>query len=70
MDGPVDTYWIENLNSVLDDTKKLWLSSGQIFSFTQYITIYFEIDNLNNASPAIVSRCGMIYMEVSDMGYE
>ncbi|VDL62610.1 unnamed protein product [Nippostrongylus brasiliensis] len=65
-DGDIDPEWIEALNSVLDDNRLLTMPSGERIQFGSNVNFLFETDSLQFASPATVSRMGMIFISEED----
>ncbi|CAH8626081.1 unnamed protein product [Dicrocoelium dendriticum] len=66
-DGDIDPEWVESLNSVLDDNRLLTLPNGERIQFGANINFLFETHELINASPATISRMGMVYISEDTM---
>jgi dynein heavy chain len=69
-DGPLDSLWVENMNTVLDDSITLCLSNGERIKLNKKIKLIFEVSDLTQTSPASVSRCGVIYFEKGSLSYK
>lgn len=69
-DGPMHMNWIENLNTVLDDNRKLCLSSGEVLHLTEHTLVIFETNSLSEASPSTISRVGIVYFEDDTLDWQ
>lgn len=69
LDGDVDPEWIETMNTVMDDNKVLTLVSQERIPLTASMRLMLEISHLKNATPATVSRGGVLYVNDSDVGW-
>jgi dynein heavy chain len=58
------------MNTVLDDNMTLCLSNGQRIKLRPEMRMLFEVQDLAVASPATVSRCGMVYLTAEEMGWK
>lgn len=70
LDGDVDPEWIESLNTVMDDNKVLTLVSQERIPLTPEMRLLLEVANLKNATPATVSRGGVLFINDSDVGWK
>jgi dynein heavy chain len=70
LDGDIDPEWIESLNTVMDDNKLLTLVSNERIPLSGAMRLLFEVANLNNATPATVSRGGVLFVNESDVGWK
>ncbi|KAF5404064.1 Dynein heavy chain axonemal [Paragonimus heterotremus] len=68
LDGDIDPMWIESLNTVMDDNKVLTLASNERIPLTSTMRLLFEISHLKTATPATVSRAGILYVNPQDLG--
>ncbi|CAL1535632.1 unnamed protein product [Lymnaea stagnalis] len=69
LDGDIDPMWIESLNTVMDDNKVLTLASNERITMTRSMRLLFEISNLKTATPATVSRAGILFINQNDIGW-
>ena len=69
-DGDVDALWVENMNSVMDDNRLMTLANGERIRLQKHCAMLFEVFDLQYASPATVSRCGMVYVDPKNLGYD
>ncbi|XP_050408300.1 dynein axonemal heavy chain 10 [Patella vulgata] len=69
-DGDVDALWVENMNSVMDDNRLMTLANGERIRLQKHCALLFEVYDLQYASPATISRCGMVYVDPKNLGYK
>ncbi|XP_016391609.1 dynein heavy chain 11, axonemal-like, partial [Sinocyclocheilus rhinocerous] len=61
--------WIESLNTVMDDNKVLTLANNERIPLTPSMRLLFEISHLKHATPATVSRAGILYINPQELSW-
>ena len=70
LDGDIDATWIESMNTVMDDNKVLTLVSNERIPFSPSMRMILEIQDMKHASPATVSRGGVLFINETDIGWK
>jgi dynein heavy chain len=58
------------MNTVMDDNKMLTLVSQERIPMTPEMRLVLEVSHLKNATPATVSRGGVLYVNDTDIGWK
>ncbi|XP_028405416.1 dynein heavy chain domain-containing protein 1-like isoform X2 [Dendronephthya gigantea] len=70
LDGPLDHGCVDQMNLLLDDSRSLSLASGEVVPLSESMNFLLEVDDLQNAAPTIVSRCGIVYCPDNTVGWK
>ncbi|XP_029452717.1 dynein gamma chain, flagellar outer arm-like [Rhinatrema bivittatum] len=68
-DGPLSSSWADNFSSVLGPEKVLQLSNGDSLRLTENMKLLFETNDLELASPATITKAGILYIEGEALGW-
>ncbi|KAL6447918.1 hypothetical protein ACFW04_000175 [Cataglyphis niger] len=68
-DGTLSGTWLENLNTIFDESKMLYLTSGERLPVTESMSVIFETTSTIEISPSLISRCGIIYIDSHSIGW-
>lgn len=69
LDGDLSGTWIENMYTILDENRTLYLTSGERFPTTESTSIIFETTSTVEISPSVISRCGIVYIDTRSIGW-
>jgi hypothetical protein len=63
----MDTSWVEDFNSILDENRKIHLPTGETLKMSDNMCVLFETCSVKNITPATVSRCGLIFADLKEL---
>ncbi|XP_070566099.1 dynein heavy chain domain-containing protein 1-like isoform X2 [Ptychodera flava] len=61
MDGQLSNCWVDNMNTLLDEQKKMCVNSGEQIDLMDSTSVLFETCNISGTSPALLGRCAVVY---------
>lgn len=69
-DGPLASSQMEYLSPLMDERHNLTIFSGEVFLKPREMKIIFETCELEDTSPATISRCSILYIDPRELGWK